>query len=109
MRSNLVFIAMKQVPNRFLLAEALARATRGLHKPGSRIEDTTNDVLTRFGWANPIARRDTTTIAANTSTHHSRPLVASTQQFKHLNVPAVLETPHSLSPALQLPGNQATG
>ena len=96
---------MKQVPNRFLLAEALAKATRGLHKPGTRIEDTTNDVLTRFGWANPIAQGDTVPIAANITTHHSRPLVAITHRFKHLNAPAVLEIQHSLPEALQLPGN----
>jgi hypothetical protein len=55
MRSDLVFGAMKQVSNRFLLAKVLAKATRELHRPGARIEDTTNDVLLRCGCAYPIA------------------------------------------------------
>jgi hypothetical protein len=104
MRSNLVFVAMKQVPNRFLLAEALAKATRGLHKPGSRIEDTTNDVLTRFGWANPIAQGDAFPISSNIPMHYSRP-PAITHQSNRLNAPAVLESPHFLPEALQLSGN----
>jgi hypothetical protein len=58
MRSDLVFGAMKQVSNRFLIAKALAKATRGFHKPGTRIEDTTNDVSIRFDGANPIAHGD---------------------------------------------------
>jgi hypothetical protein len=52
MRSDLVFGATKQISNRFLLANTLATAARGLHKRGTRIQDTTNDVLIRFGWAN---------------------------------------------------------
>jgi len=76
MRSNLVFVAVKQVSNRYLLSEALAKATRRLHKPGTRIEDTTNDVLTRFGWANPITQRNGGPIAAGIFVHHSRPLMA---------------------------------
>ena len=105
MRSNLIFGAMTQVSNRFLLAGALAKATRRLHKPGTRIEDTTTEVLARFGCANPIAKGDTVPIAANIPTHHSRPPVVITSQSKHLNVPAVLESPHSLPEALQLSGN----
>lgn len=82
MRSDLVFVAMKQVPHRYLLAAALAKATRGLHKPGTRIEDTTNDVLTRFGRAGPIAQGDTVPPAASTSPHHSRSLVTIRRPFK---------------------------
>jgi hypothetical protein len=55
MRSELIFDVKCQVPNRFLLTKLLAKATRGSHKPGSRIQDTTNDVLVRFGRSNPIA------------------------------------------------------
>ena len=55
MRSALIFQANSQVPNRYLLAKLLAKATRSLHKPGSRIQDTTNDVLVRLGRSNPIA------------------------------------------------------
>jgi hypothetical protein len=55
MRSELIFEAMSQVPNRFLLAKLLAKAVRGFHKPGFRIQDTTNDVLWRFSRSNPVA------------------------------------------------------
>jgi len=55
MRSELVFVAMKQVSNRFLLAGIIEKATRNFHRPGARIEDTTNDVIVRCGRANPIA------------------------------------------------------
>jgi hypothetical protein len=65
MRSDLVFGVIKQVSNRFLLANALAKATRRFHKPGTRIEDTTNDVLIRFDWANAIA--DETPVRISTS------------------------------------------
>lgn len=54
MRSDLVFGAMGNVPNRYLLAMVASKAVRAMHKPGVRIEDTTNDVLARFSRANPI-------------------------------------------------------
>jgi hypothetical protein len=55
MRSGLIFDAKSQVPNRFLLTNLLAKASRSLHKPGSRIQDTTNYALVRLGRSNPIA------------------------------------------------------
>jgi hypothetical protein len=55
MRSELVFGAITNVSNRFLLANAAARATRKFHRPNTRIQETTNEVLERFGLANPIA------------------------------------------------------
>jgi hypothetical protein len=55
MRSDLVFGAMLHASNRYLLVKLAAKAVRGLHRPGVRIEDTTNDVLVRFSYANPIA------------------------------------------------------
>lgn len=73
MRSELVFGATKQVPNRFLLVRTLAKATRGLHRSGTRIEDTADDALRRFGCANPIAQTDAVPIAANILAHRSRP------------------------------------
>jgi hypothetical protein len=57
MRSDLVFGAMAYVPNRFLLTKLASKATRKLHKPGARIQDTANDVLARFRRANPMAVR----------------------------------------------------
>jgi hypothetical protein len=73
MRSDLVFGAMKQVSNRFLLAKVLAKATRELHRPGTRIEDTTNDVLVRCGCANPIAGENAVRIPTAVSSRSSRP------------------------------------
>ena len=53
MRSDLVFGAMTHVPNRYLLCQVASKAARKLHRPGSRMQDTTNDVLTRFSLENP--------------------------------------------------------
>ncbi len=55
MRSDLIFGAMKNVPNRYLLTMLASKAARALHKPGTRVQDTANDVLVRFSLANPIA------------------------------------------------------
>lgn len=55
MRSDLIFGALTHVPNRYLLTVLASKATRKLHKPGVRIENTTNDVLFRFSRANPMA------------------------------------------------------
>ena len=55
MRSELVFGAMTYVSNRFLLAGLASKATRRLHKPNTRIEDTANEVFQRFSRANPLA------------------------------------------------------
>jgi hypothetical protein len=54
MRSDLVFGAMTHVPNRYLLCQVASKAARKLHRPGSRMQDTANDVLTRFRLENPI-------------------------------------------------------
>ena len=53
MRSELVFGAMTYVSNRFLLTRLAAKATRRLHRPNTRIEDTANEVFERFTHANP--------------------------------------------------------
>jgi hypothetical protein len=55
MRSELVFGSMTHVSNRFLLTILAARATRKLHKPNTRVQETVNDVLARFRHANPTA------------------------------------------------------
>jgi hypothetical protein len=55
MRSDLVFGAMGNVSNRYLLTKLASKAIRGMHKPGVQIEDTINDVLVRFSCDNPIA------------------------------------------------------
>ena len=55
MRSELIFGAMANISNRFLLSNLTAKATRKLHKPNTRIQDTANDVFAHFSRANPIA------------------------------------------------------
>lgn len=55
MRSELVFGAAKHISNRFLLTKLAAKATRKLHRPNTRIVDTTNDVFVRFSRGNPLA------------------------------------------------------
>jgi len=48
MRSDLIFGAMTHVNNRYQLCQLAAKATRKLHKPNTRLQDTTNEVLDRF-------------------------------------------------------------
>jgi len=55
MRSDLVFRALSQVSNRYQLCQLASKATRKLHKPNTRLQDTTNEVLDRFHSANPEA------------------------------------------------------
>jgi hypothetical protein len=55
MRSELIFGAMTYVSNRFLLTRLASKATRSLHRPNTRIEDTANEVFERFTHVNPLA------------------------------------------------------
>jgi hypothetical protein len=55
MRSDLVFRALSHVSNRYQLCQLASKATRKLHKPNTRLQDTTNEVLNRFETANPEA------------------------------------------------------
>jgi hypothetical protein len=55
MRSDLVFKALSHVSNRYQLCTLASKATRKLHKPNTRLQDTTNEVLGRFEVANPEA------------------------------------------------------
>ncbi len=53
MRSDLVFGALSHVSNRYQLCQLASKATRKLHKPNTRLQDTTNEVLERFHTTNP--------------------------------------------------------
>jgi len=53
MRSDLVFGALSHVSNRYQLCQLASKATRKLHKPNTRLQDTTNEVLVRFHGSNP--------------------------------------------------------
>jgi hypothetical protein len=55
MRSDLIFGALAHVKNRYQLCQLASKATRKLHKPNTRLQDTTNEVLVRFHDRNPAA------------------------------------------------------
>jgi len=56
MRSDLIFGALAHVSNRYQLCQLASKATRKLHKPNTRLQDTTNDVLVRFHVSSPLAK-----------------------------------------------------
>jgi len=47
-RSELVFDAVHTLRNRYMLCQLASKATRKFHKPNTRIQDTTNEVLGRI-------------------------------------------------------------
>jgi len=55
MRSELIFGALTHVTNRYQLCQLASKATRKLHKPNTRLQDTMNDVLVRFREQSPAA------------------------------------------------------
>ena len=57
MRSDLVFKALSHVTNRYQLCQLASKATRKLHKPNTRLQDTTNEVLCRFETTNPEGQK----------------------------------------------------
>ena len=44
---------LSHVSNRYQLCQLASKATRKLHKPNTRLQDTTNEVLCRFQTTNP--------------------------------------------------------
>jgi hypothetical protein len=51
MRSQLVFDSTMRIANRYLLVMLASKATRKLHRPNSRIPDTTNHALAHLAGA----------------------------------------------------------
>ena len=51
MRSELVYPAVRKVPNRYLLCQVASKATRKFHRPNTRVQDTMNQILAKFGQA----------------------------------------------------------
>lgn len=51
MRSDKVFEALQTLHNRYMLCQLASKATRKFHKPNTRIQDTTNEVLNRISGA----------------------------------------------------------
>ena len=48
MRSKLIHGALRPLGNRYTLCQLASQATRRFHKPNTRIQETMNEVLTRF-------------------------------------------------------------
>ena len=55
MRSDLIYGALTHISNRYQLCQLASKATRKLHKPNTRLQDTTNEVLERFHQTSPMA------------------------------------------------------
>jgi hypothetical protein len=55
MRSELIFGTVAYVSNRYLLARLASKATRKLHRPNTRIQDTANEAFAHMGRTKPIA------------------------------------------------------
>jgi hypothetical protein len=49
MRAELTLTALTRESNRYLLTRLIAKATRKLHRPKTRLQDTMNDAIERFG------------------------------------------------------------
>jgi len=69
MRSDLIFGALTHVQNRYELCQLAAKATRKLHKPNTRLQDTTNEVLERFKDTVPM---DASSAAASSADFEER-------------------------------------
>lgn len=54
MRSELIYGALTHISNRYQLCQLASKATRKLHKPNTRLQDTTNEVLVRFHHSSPL-------------------------------------------------------
>lgn len=48
MRSELVYPAVRKLPNRYLLCQVASKATRKFHRPNTRMQDTMNRILEKF-------------------------------------------------------------
>ena len=55
MRSDLIYGALTHISNRYQLCQLASKATRKLHKPNTRLQDTTNEVLVRFHQTSPMS------------------------------------------------------
>lgn len=57
MRADLTLMALAHEPNRYLLTRQIAKATRKLHRPNTRMQDTMNDAFEWFDNKTPRATR----------------------------------------------------
>jgi hypothetical protein len=72
MHNGLVFIALADEPNRYRLTKSVARVTRMLHRPNTRVQDTMNDAFTWLGRVKPGAAKASIT-RKNSSIHPRAP------------------------------------
>jgi len=56
-RADLTLMALTRESNRYLLTRLIAKATRELHRPKTRLQDTMNDALERFSCSKQRATR----------------------------------------------------
>jgi hypothetical protein len=59
MRADLTLMALAHESNRYLLTRLIAKATRKLHRPNTRLQDTMNDAFEWFGCSKARAARHT--------------------------------------------------
>ena len=64
-RADLTLMALARESNRYLLTQLIAKATRKLHRPKTRLQDTMNDAFERFGCSKPRATRRAAEAASN--------------------------------------------
>ena len=55
MRTDLTFVGLAGASNRYLLAKSVAKVTRMLHRPNTRVQDTMNEAFKRLGRFKPGA------------------------------------------------------
>ena len=55
MRADLTFMALAHESNRYQLTKAIAKVTRMLHRPKTRVQDTMNEAFKRLGCFKPVA------------------------------------------------------
>jgi hypothetical protein len=67
MRSDLIYGALTHISNRYQLCQLASKATRKLHKPNTRLQDTTNEVLVRFQHSNPVAPTEMSVVSQQVS------------------------------------------
>ena len=61
MRADLIFTALADESTRYQLTKSVAKVTRMLHRPNTRVQDTMNEAFKRLGRFKPGAARASTT------------------------------------------------
>jgi len=64
MRSDLIYEAVSSIQNRYKLCQLASKATRKFHRPNTRIQETMNTVLQRFGGTESVEEVQTQPLAS---------------------------------------------